>query len=63
MIKIEANIEVEANKNYITCESGEFSDNDFIVCKLKTESLDSTVMFLASQIKNINNESSSRTNI
>jgi hypothetical protein len=58
MIKIEKNIEVESNKKYITSENGEFNDNDFVKCKLKTESLDNTVMFLASQIKNINNESS-----
>lgn len=58
MIAIEKNTEVESNKNYITCESGEFNDNDFVKCKLKTESLEDTVMFLASQVKIQDNESS-----
>lgn len=51
MIQIEKNTEVEANKNYETCESGEFNDDDFVKCHLKTELSENTVMFLASQIK------------
>ena len=58
MIKIEKNEEVQANTNYITCESGEFEETDFVLCKLKTELSENIVMFLASQIKNTTNESS-----
>jgi hypothetical protein len=57
-INITINQEVESNINYISCEEGEFLPTDFVMCKCKDENEDNTVMFLAEQIKNIDNESS-----
>ena len=59
-IEVTKNQEVESNHNYITCEMGEFEPNDYVLCKEKTENIDNTVMFLASQvvIKNTIYESS-----
>lgn len=57
-INITIDQEVESNINYITCEEGEFYPDQFVMCKHKDEIENNTVMFLASQIKNENNESS-----
>lgn len=57
-IIISKNQEVECNINYITCEEGEFDPDQFVMCKHKNEIENNTVMFLASQIKNQDNESS-----
>lgn len=58
MVTIVLNQEVAVNTNYITCEEGEFNDFDFVLCKLKNEIDSSTVMFLATQINKIEDESS-----
>lgn len=50
MIKIEINQEVESNKSYITCESGEFHEYDFVQCKLKSDTSNNTCAFYASSI-------------
>lgn len=57
-INILKNQEVEINPNYISCEEGEFDHDQFVMCKLKNEKEENTVMFLASQIKTMLNESS-----
>jgi len=57
-IIIKLNQEVADNTNYITCEEGEFSENDFILCKNKYELTHNTVMFLANQIIKSNESSS-----
>lgn len=63
MIKIEINQEVYLNLEYITCESGEFDENDLVKCKKKNEVECNTCAFLASQIINPNDESSLRTDL
>ena len=50
--------DVISNMKYITCESGNFDEFEFVKCKLKTDNADNTVMFLAYQINNIDNEGS-----
>lgn len=50
--------EVLCNINYVTCESGNFDEFEFVKCKLKTDNANNTVMFLAYQINNIDNEGS-----
>lgn len=57
-IQIKKNDVVESNINYVTCEEGEFQPEDFVMCKLKNDSEENTVMFLAQQIKEIPNEGS-----
>jgi hypothetical protein len=59
MITIVLNQEVAVNTNYITCVEGEFNEHDYIPCKLKGEEEDNTVMFLAIQINNTEDEISS----
>jgi hypothetical protein len=56
MITIALHQEVAENKDYQSCESGEFSNDDFVMCKRKSDEILNTVMFLAHQI--VNNESS-----
>lgn len=58
MITIKLNQEVYSNTNYITCEAGEFSPEQFVMCKHKSEVNNNTVMFLASQVINTQDESS-----
>lgn len=50
---------VICNDKYVTCQSGIFDDFEFVNCKLKTDDANNTVMFLAYQINNTDNESSS----
>jgi hypothetical protein len=58
MVTIVLNQEVAVNTNYITCVEGEFNEHDYIPCKLKSESENNTVTFLAMQVNNIEDESS-----
>lgn len=51
--------DVASNIKYISSESGDFDDFDFIKCKLKGQDQECTVMFLAFQINQTGNESSS----
>jgi len=50
--------EVLCNQKYSVSEEGDFDDFDFVKCKLKNEDIENTVMFLAFQINQSNNESS-----
>jgi hypothetical protein len=59
MQNVEIGQVVAANLNYISCETGVFDDTDFVMCKLKNEIAENTVMFFAYQINQIDNESSS----
>ena len=56
-IFIEKNTIVKDNENYLTIEEGYFQPTDFVICRLKNDE-NNTVMFLAQQIKEIENESS-----
>jgi hypothetical protein len=51
--------DVLCNPKYSVSEEGDFEDFDFVKCKLKNENAENTVMFLAFQINQSNNESSS----
>lgn len=58
MITVFLNQEVAVNRNYITCVEGDFNPTDYVPCKLKEEIEENTVMFLAMQINNLEDESS-----
>lgn len=51
--------DVASNDKYVSSEEGVFDDFDFIKCKLKGQEQECTVMFLAFQINQTDNESSS----
>lgn len=55
--RIEMNQVVNANREYLSCEQGDFEENDFVMCKHKLDVIEDTVMFFAYQIS-VNNESS-----
>lgn len=58
MITIFLNQEVGSATGYITCVSGIFDPFDFVLCKRKEDTIDSTCAFLAFSVLNItiNNE-------
>lgn len=57
LIFIEKNTIVKDNENYLTIEEGFFEPTDFVICRLKNDE-NNKVMFLAQQIKEVENESS-----
>jgi hypothetical protein len=58
MIHVEKNQEVAANTNYVTCVEGDFNFDDYVPCKIKNDTEENTVMFLAIQINKTENETS-----